>query len=60
MPKPFYKSKTFWFNALSIGGAVTGLVPVTVATTVAAGAINVGLRAITTEPVTVKPTGKKE
>lgn len=51
--KNIFKSKTFWLNALSIGAAVTGVLPVTTTTTAIIGCVNIGLRAITTEPVTI-------
>lgn len=53
-PKAIWKSKTFWFNALTMGAQVSGFLPVDAgtATLIAAGA-NIALRAITTGPVTV-------
>jgi lysozyme family protein len=61
--KPWYKSKTVWFNILSIGGAILGgllgvmptvqpfLTPMSYAIAMAViGAGNIVLRAITTGP----------
>lgn len=64
MKKKWYKSKTVWFNILTIGGAVAGglggilpaLGPVLSVETYqlllfAIGAVNVTLRAVTTGPI---------
>ena len=53
--KNIFKSKTFWLNVLSVGAAVTGVLPVTATTTAVVGCLNIGLRAITKEPVSVVP-----
>ena len=52
--KSLWKSKTFWFNLLSAASTLAGVIPLDpqTATLVIAG-INVGLRLITTGPVTV-------
>jgi hypothetical protein len=53
--KSIFKSKTFWFNILTIVAASTGVLPITpeVATIVNA-AVNVGLRTVTTQSVSFK------
>jgi len=55
MKKNIFKSKTFWLNVLSVGAAVTGTLPPTAATAAVIGCLNIGLRAMTTEPVSVLP-----
>jgi hypothetical protein len=59
--KPIWKSKTFWFNALTMGAQVSGFLPVAPATAgmIAAGA-NIALRAITKGPVTIIQDAAKE
>lgn len=55
--KNIFKSKTFWFNVLSVAGLVTGVVPLPPAVSEATvGIVNVLLRLVTKEPVSV--TGK--
>lgn len=67
--KPWYRSKTVWFNILSIGGAILGGVvgllptlemfipPVAYAITLfALGVGNIILRAITTGPINWRDT----
>lgn len=62
--KPWFKSKTVWFNILTIGGAVVdgflGLMPMAQSllapevypfVMLAVGTVNVALRAITTGPI---------
>jgi hypothetical protein len=52
MKKSIFKSKTFWFNLLSIITAASGVIPLSPAVVgVVTGVINVALRAITTQPV---------
>ena len=71
MNKPWYKSKTVWFNLLTIGGAVlsgvAGLLPtievyftpkVYTFTLFGIGACNVVLRSITTGPINWKEDEK--
>lgn len=61
--KSIFKSKTFWINALTIGGTLMtggfGAVPAIAAHPgVVAGVlagVNIVLRAVTTEPVAVLP-----
>lgn len=56
--KPIWKSKTFWFNLLAAGAAIAQgqplheVVPPELLAAVVAG-INIALRLITEEPVTV-------
>lgn len=60
LSKSLFASKTFWFNALTVAAELTQLVagmnvvPPGVMTTVA-GVINIGLRAVTEQPVHVIP-----
>lgn len=67
--KPWYKSKTIWFNILTIGGAVAagvvGVVPTLQPllspeaysiTLFVVGMVNVVLRAITTEGLSYDPS----
>ena len=54
MNKSILKSKTFWFQVLSIAAAVSGVIPVDAETgAVIVGLINIALRAITREPVSI-------
>ena len=68
--KPWYRSKTVWFNVLTIGaaiasglgGALPALGPVLAVETYqillfSVGALNVALRAITTGPIDWKGNG---
>lgn len=55
--KSIFKSKTFWFNVLSVAGLAVGVVPLppmVAETTI--GIVNVLLRLVTKDPVSV--TGK--
>lgn len=65
--KPWYKSKTVWFNVLTAAGAAAGgvvgllptlqplLTPASYAVTVfVIGVVNVGLRAVTKHGITLK------
>lgn len=52
--KPFWKSKTFWTNVAAIGATYLGYVPANIAA-VAIPLVNILLRFITTQPVTVTP-----
>lgn len=60
MSKSIFKSKTFWFNALTATGTILGtygglLGPAALPYVVGAtGIINVVLRFMTTQPVTMK------
>lgn len=50
--KSIFKSKTFWFQLLSVAVAVTHVVPVSApVAAVITGVVNVILRTQTTEPV---------
>lgn len=54
MNKSILKSKTFWFQVLTIAAAVSGAMPVSAETgAIIVGLINIALRAITREPVSV-------
>ena len=54
MKKKLWKSKTFWFQILSVAAAVSGAVPLPADITAAiVGIINVGLRFVTNEGVGV-------
>jgi len=59
MAKSIFASKTFWVNALIFIAAVidqvmgTGLVPAEALAVL--GALNIGIRAITTQPVRILP-----
>lgn len=54
MKKNIIRSKTFWFQVLSIAAAVSGVMPVDAETSaIIVGLINIALRAITREPVSV-------
>lgn len=61
--KSLYKSKTFWFNVLTAAATLLAspvalaLIPASALAyvPVVQGLVNVGLRAITTEPVRVGP-----
>lgn len=48
--KAWYKSRTFWANALLVAGNYTGYLPAKAAIPVAVG-VNLGLRAITSQPL---------
>jgi hypothetical protein len=55
--KPWWKSKTIWFNILSVGLLFTPLAPLSpavVGAVIASG--NVVLRTITTQPITLTDT----
>jgi len=52
--KNIIKSKTFWVNLLSIAAAVTGIIPIDPETAaIIVGCVNIALRAITKDSVTV-------
>jgi hypothetical protein len=52
--KKMWMSKTIWFQILSVAAAVSGVLPIPADITAAiVGCINVGLRFVTTEPVSV-------
>lgn len=52
--KALWKSKTFWFNLLSAGASLVGVVPLDPQlTAIIVAGINVGLRVVTKGPVTV-------
>lgn len=57
MDKSILKSKTFWFQILSIAAAVSGVIPVSVVSAetgaIIVGLINIALRAVTRDPVYV-------
>jgi len=54
MTKALWKSKTFWFQVLSAAAALSGVVPIPAEIlAVVVGCINVGLRLVTDEPVSV-------
>jgi hypothetical protein len=54
MKKKLWRSKTFWFQVLSVAAAVSGAIPLPADITAAiVGVINVGLRLVTTEGVGV-------
>jgi len=54
MKKSIFKSKTFWFNVLSIAATVTGVLPLGAeVSTVVVGCLNIALRAITKDPVSI-------
>lgn len=50
--KSLFKSKTFWFNVLTAGASVTGVLPEKYALPVAA-VVNIGLRLVTNQGVGV-------
>jgi hypothetical protein len=53
--KSLWKSKTFWFNLLTGAASLAGVIPLDPSISGAiVGVINVGLRLVTTEPVSVK------
>ena len=55
--KLIFKSKTFWFNVLSVAGLAVGIVPLPpLVAEATVGIVNVLLRIVTKEPVSV--TGK--
>jgi hypothetical protein len=52
--KKMWWSKTVWFQIFSVAVAVSGMLPIPADITAAiVGVINVGLRFVTTEPVSV-------
>lgn len=53
MGKSFWKSKTFWVNALMVVGAVTGYLPVNQTTVAIGGIANIGLRLLTNQPISL-------
>ena len=58
--KNIFKSKTFWFNTLSIAGTVLsgGTLPLSPeVVTIGIAAVNLGLRLVTKEPVKVPGVG---
>ena len=61
--KPFWKSKTIWINILTavieLSGALGGLIP-PMALQLTTNVLNILLRLITNQPVTVLPSGGEE
>ena len=54
MKKKLYRSKTFWFQILSVAAAISGAIPLPPDVTAAiVGIINVGLRFVTSDGVEV-------
>lgn len=52
--KKLWASKTFWFQLLSCSAAVAGVIPLPPETlAVVVGLINIGLRLVTKDPVSV-------
>lgn len=54
--KPFYKSKTFWFNAYTVAAYALktfGVVDLPQLDPAAAAAVNIVLRAVTKQPLSV-------
>lgn len=57
MSKSLFASRTFWFNVLSIGAELSGILPLPAGTvTVISNVINIGLRMVTSQPVSVIPS----
>ena len=58
MSKSLFKSKTFWVNVLTAGvelsGVLTGLIPPG-ALQIATNVLNIALRLVTSQPVSVMP-----
>ena len=61
--KPFWKSKTIWINILTavieLSGALGGLIP-PMALQLTTNVLNILLRLITNQPVTVLPSSSEE
>jgi len=58
--KPWWKSKTIWFNVLSLALAAVpglGLNPLTITAIMGVG--NLALRYLTTQPISILPTAAK-
>ena len=55
--KGFWKSKTFWLNALSLVGTIGGVLPEKYSLPVLAG-VNIFLRFLTNQPLGVFPSDK--
>jgi len=54
MKKALWKSRTFWFQVLSVAAAISGAVPLPPEITATiVGVINIGLRLVTNKPVAV-------
>jgi len=54
MKKKLWKSKTFWFQILSVAAAISGAIPLPPDITAAiVGIVNVGLRFVTSDGVEV-------
>ena len=54
--KSLWASKTFWFNLLTAGSELAGVLPLPPGTAVIAGSlINIGLRMVTDKPVSILP-----
>jgi hypothetical protein len=54
MKKALWRSRTFWFQVLSAAAALSGVIPIPAEVlAVVVGVINVGLRLVTDEPVSV-------
>lgn len=57
--KAIWKSKTFWFNALTAAVELTQVLPLPVGTVAAIAAVaNIGLRLISNQPVHIVPPMK--
>lgn len=56
--KNILKSKTFWLNSIALAGAVLTELPVNEYTLGALSALNIGLRVVSGQPVTLFPKKK--
>lgn len=50
--KSLFASKTFWFNVLTFGGTIAGILPVKLSA-IAVPLVNLGLRIVTNQAVTL-------
>ena len=58
--KNLFKSKTFWWNVLTIAAELSQILPLPPGTVaIISSVVNIGLRILTTEPVKVVPDALK-
>jgi hypothetical protein len=57
--KSIFLSKTFWFNVATAASVMSGAIPANKTVLAVATALNIGIRMVTTQPVTILPQDSK-